>query len=157
MVLALTLTAVPCVALAQGDSPAIKYNNDVAKATKDLEAVGKAFGDKIQQNQGNNPALKAAFYDVVKKAEGIFQDARRLTPPATPEGKAMHQEFQKYLDVEEEIVRIEFAVLIRDFMDNDMAGVQKTVQRVTRMENERVAALKGAQQTFAKANNIKLQ
>jgi len=157
MVLALTLTAVPCVALAQGDSPAIKYNNDVAKATKDLEAVGREFGDKLGQNKGNDAALKAAFYDVVKKAEVVFKDARRLTPPGTPEGKAMHREVQKYLDAEEEIVRIEFAVLIRSFIDNDMAAVQRTVERVTKMENERVAALKGAQQTFAKANNIKLQ
>jgi len=151
------LAAIPCLVLAVGcaQQEAIKYNNEIATITKELEAMGKGFGDQLQQNRGNPAGLQAAHQDVMRRADVVFKRGRGLTPPNTTEGKAMHEAFLSYLDTEEHIVKVEFGTLVTQL--NNQGALQNTINRITQLENEKVGKLKGAQQNFAKANNIRLQ
>src|SRR5271170_3380989 len=83
------LVALPCLLAPMGCVPnkAIKYNNDVADVTIELEAAGKYFGERLQPNLGNPAKVNELYAETAKKADRIIKRGKGLTPPNTTEGK----------------------------------------------------------------------
>jgi hypothetical protein len=154
----LLVVAAPCLALLGcARSQAVKYNNDVAQVTKDLEALGKTFGDDLARNAGNPTKQKEIHADATTKATAIIQRGRTLTPPNSTEAQALHKAFLDYLNTEEDIVKNDFPKIFTLLQQNNQAALQNLFNSISQKENARVDALKQAQQNFAKANGFKIQ
>jgi hypothetical protein len=144
-------------ALGCGNRAALTYNNALAGITKELEAAGKSFSDDLQRNAANPAKLDGLHADIVSKVKAITTRGRALSPPNTAEGLAVHQAFLSYMDVEDDIAANDLAKVVTLLKQNHQIGLQDTLDRITQRENEKLDALKRAQQEFARANQIKLQ
>ena len=87
------LVVLPCLLAPLGCVPkeAFRYNNDVAGITRDLQATGKQYGEKLRSNLGNPAKSRQLYEETVRNAEPILKRGRALTPPNTTEGKALHK------------------------------------------------------------------
>jgi hypothetical protein len=155
------LVAIPLVLLAttgcNSKAEAVKYNNALAGITKELEALGKSWGEDVGKNSDNPTKMKEIQSANAAKADDIFKRGRALTPPNTNEGKALHSAFLSYLDTEEEIIKTDFPMIINSIGKGNQSDVKAQFDRVSKKEDEKVKALKDAQQKFAQANGVKIQ
>jgi hypothetical protein len=151
------LVALPCLVAPLGCVPeAVRYNSEVTVVTRELEAAGKQFGEKLRENLGNRAKAKELHEDTVKYATGIIKRGKALTPPNTTEGKALHKAFLSYLETQEQIIRVEFASIALYAGQNKLPEAMPTILRAQQQEQAKSQQLQAAQQAFAKANNIHL-
>jgi hypothetical protein len=155
----IVLVALPCLLAPLGCVPteAVKYNNDIVGVTRELETAGKQFGEKLRANQGNAAKAQEIYAETLKQGSATIKRGKALTPPNTPEGKALHQALQSYLESQDQIIRVDFANIARYIGQNKMSAIMPIVNAAQQLEQAKVQQLKTAQQAFAKANNITLQ
>jgi hypothetical protein len=152
------LAVLPCLLAPLGCVPneAVRYNNDVAGITRELEATGKEFGEKLRSSQGNAAKAKQLYDEAAKTTGAIIKRGKALTPPNTPEGKALHKALQSYLESQDQMIRVDFATIARYVGQNKMSAIPPIINAAQQQEQAQVQQLKSAQQSFAKANNIHL-
>jgi hypothetical protein len=140
-----------------GSAGAVKYNNDIAAVTKELENVDKDFAEQIKVNMFNFAKIKEAHASATRRADEIIQRGRAIPAYNSPEGQSLHQEFLKFLDLCDEMFHVEYSNMVRDIGQGNEAGIQAMGDRVQRKNDERMKSFRAAQQNFAKANNFRLQ
>jgi hypothetical protein len=150
------LVALPCILAPLGCVPseAARYSNDVAGITRDLQAAGKQFGDKLQSNVGNPARAQELYDETAKSADSIIKRGRALAPPKTAEGKALHEALLSFLETEDQIIHGDFADIARYVGMNRVSAIMPIINAANQQEKAKVEKLKAAQQTFAKANKI---
>ena len=150
------LAILPCLLAPLGcvANEALQYNNDVAGVTRELQAAGKEFGEKLRSSQGNAAKSKQVYDEAAKNAATLIKRGKALTPPNTPEGKALHKALQSYLQTQDQIIRVDFANIARYVGQNKMYAIAPIIEAAQRQEQPKVEQLKSAQQAFAKAHNI---
>jgi hypothetical protein len=151
------LVTVLVPALAGGVSEAMAFNNAISKTTKDLEKLGKDFGQALAQNKGNPAKLKELHDGVIADASKLIKKARALKVPDLEQAKEFHRAFVEYLDAEEKVLKKDFGEVINLLAKQDNAGLQAVVRRMGEYENTYVNKLKDAQQKFAKAHNFTIK
>jgi hypothetical protein len=136
-----------------GNANAVKYNNDLAGITKDLEAVDKELENQSKRNFGN-PAMNKQAYDKAQaRTTDILRRGRAITAYDSPAGRALHQEYLKFLDTYEEIMNVDY----RNIIEGKTLGDPGEINRIQKKANERTQALRAAQQRFAQENNFQIQ
>jgi len=152
------LVALPCLVAPLGCVPseAVRYNNEVAGITRELQAAGKQFGDRLRSNLGNPAKAKELHDQIAKNGDTIIKRGKALTPPNTTEGKALHKALLSYMETEDHIIRVDFANVARYAGQNKMSAITPIIAAAHQQEQAKVQQLKSAQKAFAKANNIPL-
>jgi hypothetical protein len=152
------VVALPCLLAPLGCVPseAARYNNDVVDVARELEAAGKQFGEKLRANQGNPAKAQEIYTETAKNADAIIKRGKALTPPKTPEGKALHQALLSFLETQDHIIRVDCSNIARYVGQNKMSAIAPILQAAQQKEQAKVQQLKAAQKAFAKANNILL-
>jgi hypothetical protein len=136
---------------------ALKYNNDAAGITKELEALGKEFGTQLPAVAGNPGKADELHKNIVSKANNVFQRGRALSPPDTKEGNDLHAAFISFLDTEEKIIKEDMGNMARMAGQGNLMGVQNFIMQVGQREQQKLNELRAAQERFAKANNFRLE
>lgn len=148
---------VGCASLSGCGGAALKFNNQMAQVTKDLNAMGMEFGTALK---GRNPAeIKAAYDRLLGKFEKIKSESASIKPPDTVEAKEFYQAFQTLLTNQEKMIRVDFKeiVEIQSSPTPDIARFSAVFQSIQAQESQDLTKLRAAQAKFASANNIKIK
>ena|SRR5688500_3765670 len=136
-------------------SQAVTFNNQVAKATRDLDAANQNFVKTLRQEK--EPAQwQAAHAALVTRVDAILAAASLAKAPEGQEAREFLAAFQGFLKNQERLVKVDFKELLDARARDNQARIQEVGDRITRVGQEDQVRLREAQAAFARAHKITL-
>jgi len=148
------LALLPCLVLLSGCSEAATFNNTLVGLTRELEASGRKFGERVGRNLGNRDRLEDAYADVVGEVAAVAKKGRKVAVPNDKEARAFHEAFLAYLDFEEHMVDYDFHKIMSHAASGGRTGILDVINRLQKREQGEIARVKAAQQAYARAKNV---
>ena len=153
------LCLVPVVFLVAGCAgEAVSFNNSIAKVNKDLNTIGRTFGETIAKE--SDPArLDSAHNEAVTKVKALVTEANAIKVPQGKEAQDFWTSFQTFLKNQEKMINEDFKelVTIKKSPNFQKAQWEAVFIRIQAVENADLANLKSAQAAYARANNLKIK
>lgn len=135
----------------------LKFNNELAKITRDLNEAGHEF---IEVRKASDPVkTKAALDTLTQKFDRIKADADKVVVPSSKDAQEFHNVFTTFLKNREKMIKEDYKELIQlesaDVPDLNRRNV--LIREIQTQEAADIAALNAAQARFAKLSGFKIK
>jgi hypothetical protein len=147
-------------------TPAQRFIAQISSANLRLREAGFRFGQEVNRyihNQGGSPgAIRAARERAAAELSAVKADMKKLEVPNLPQAKSVYDAHQRVLVGQDTIIGYYCRQIVLELeqptqMADKRHRVQEIIVRMTSREQEDLNRLKGAMESFAKANQVTIQ